>query len=103
MILVMQRIAYGVLICLLLVTALPLQPSGRAQAEPVKLTAQGIRETLGGNTLVHRHDRTGFKWFFGQDGSLLFDPDHGFAVPGQWYVRESDNTLCDWDAIAEIP
>ena len=103
MILVTQRTAYGVLICLLLATGLPLQPSGRAQAEPVELTAQEIRATLAGNTLVYRHERTGFKWFFAEDGSHLYDPDHGFAVPGQWYVRETDKKLCDWDVNPEIP
>ncbi|MCP4768168.1 MAG: serine hydrolase [Gammaproteobacteria bacterium] len=66
-------------------------------------TATEITEILAGNSIVHSSNRTGFKRFFNKNGQHIFDPDRGFYLTGHWYVRETDNKLCDWEVDSKKP
>ena len=67
-----------------------------AAAEPVKLSAQEAQALVSGNTLVLEDPRRGYRMYYSEDGRYLFDPEHGLAVEGHWFARESDDQLCDW-------
>ena len=70
---------------------------------PRPYTASEITKILAGNSIVHSSDRTGFKRFFDKSGQHVFDPDRGFYLTGNWYVRETDNKLCDWEVDSTKP
>ena len=70
---------------------------------PKPYTATEITNILADNSIVHSSNRTGFKRFFDKSGQHIFDPDRGFYLTGYWYVRETDNKLCDWEVDSKKP
>jgi len=75
--------------------------SGLPESDP--LSTDDITNILAGNSIIHNSDRTGFKRYFNKNGQHIFDPDHGFYLTGNWFVRDSDHKLCDWEVDSTKP
>jgi len=67
-----------------------------ATADIVRLTAPEIETLLAGNTISGSWSGTGYRQYFGTDGTTVYISEEGRVENGQWRVNGETNDYESW-------